>query len=107
MKLGHVALLCKGWYKYRGHNRLDLFWMDMAHAISADGWSPNCKNDVARWCLHRLDELRKDEKFIHQNQLELSYIFDQIKDQQRRATWYDNFQLSTDDAIIWVFRDYN
>ena len=56
MKFGNVVLLCKHWYESRDHNDLDTFWMDMAHAIDADGWMCFSKKDVSRWCIHRLDE---------------------------------------------------
>lgn len=105
MKFGNVVLLCKHWYESRDHNDLDTFWMDMAHAIDADGWMCLSKKDVSRWCIHRLDEMRNDEK-LHKmsNQLTLSYIFDEIEATIRRASWCGKNDLSREDAIIWVFR---
>ena len=105
MKLGNVALLCKGWYKMRHNTRLDLFWMDMAHAIEADGWTMKTKNDVATWCLHRLDDMCNNPKLSnYKNQFTFSYILDSINGWIRRASW-SNIELSQQDAIIWVFRD--
>ena len=105
MKFGNVVLLCKHWYESRDHNDLDTFWMDMAHAIDADGWTCFSKKDVSRWCIHRLDEMRNDEK-LHKmsNQLTLLYIFDEIEATIRRASWCGKNDLSREDAIIWVFR---
>lgn len=105
MKFGNVVLLCKHWYESRDHDDLDTFWMDMAHAIDADGWMCFSKKDVSRWCIHRLDEMRNDEK-LHKmsNQLTLSYIFDEIEATIRRASWCGKNDLSREDAIIWVFR---
>ena len=62
MKLNHTALYCKGWYKAR-EGGIKTMWMDMAHCIHADGWSPYTKEDVANWCLIRLDKMRKDKNF--------------------------------------------
>lgn len=105
MKFGHVVALCKGWYKYRS-NMLHLFWMDMAHAINADGWTMQTRNDVARWCLNRLDEMREDKSLAnYSNQFRLSYIFDKVHDHIRYASWYDKREMTEDDAIIWMFRD--
>ena len=105
MKFGNVALLCKGWYESRDHNNFDTFWMDMVHAIDADGWTCFSKNDVAKWCLHRLDEMRNDKKLHNMsNQLTFLYIFDEIENIIFRASLYGKNNLSYDDAIIWVFR---
>lgn len=105
MKFGNVALLCKGWYESRDHNNFDTFWMDMVHAIDADGWICFSKNDVAKWCLHRLDEMQNDKKLHNMsNQLTFSYIFDEIENIIFRASLYGKKDLSYDDAIIWVFR---
>lgn len=105
MKFGNVALLCKGWYESRDHNNFDTFWMDMVHAIDVDGWICFSKNDVAKWCLHRLDEMRNDKKLHNMsNQLTFSYIFDKIENTIFRALLYGKKNLSYDDAIIWVFK---
>lgn len=105
MKFGNVVLLCKNWYQMRDHNNFDTFWMDMAHAIDADGWSCFSKNDVYQWCLHRLDEMKKDEKLYNMsNQLTLSYIFNEVENMIRRALWYDKKDLDYRDALIWVYR---
>lgn len=105
MKFGNVALLCKGWYESRDHDNFDTFWMDMVHAIDGDGWICFSKNDVAKWCFHRLDEMRNDEKLHNMsNQLTFSYIFDEIEATIRRASWCGKNDLSHEDAIIWVFR---
>ena len=105
MKFGNVALLCKCWYESRDHNNFDTFWMDMAHAIDADGWTCFSKNDVAKWCLHRLDEMRNDKKLHNiSNQLTFSCIFDKIENTIFRALLYGKKNLSYDDAIIWVFK---
>jgi len=105
MKLGNVALLCKGWYKMRDNNRLDLFWMDMAHAINADGWTMQSKHDVVAWCMHRLDNMRDNPKLAnYKNQFTFSRLYDEINGWIRRASW-SNIELSQEDAIIWVYRD--
>ncbi len=104
MKLGNVALLCKGWYKMRDNNRLDLFWMDMAHAINADGWTMESKHDVVTWCMHRLDDMRDNPKLAnYKNQFTFSKLYDDINDWIRRASW-NNMELSREDAIIWTYR---
>ena len=105
MKLGNVALLCKNWYKTRGYNRLNLLWMDMAHAINADGWTMRSKRDVVDWCIYRLDDMRDDPKLAnYKNQFKLSRLYDGINDSIRRASW-SKIELSREDAIIWVYRD--
>lgn len=105
MKLGNVVLLCKGWYKMRDNKRLDLFWMDMAHAINADGWTMQSKKDVVAWCMHRLDNMRDDPKLAnYKNQFKLSTLYDNVNNWIRRASW-SNIELSQEDAIIWVYRD--
>lgn len=105
MKLGNVALLCKGWYKMRDNNRLDIFWMDMAHAINADGWTMRSKHDVVGWCMRRLDDMRDNPKLVnYKNQFKFSILYDNINGWIRRASW-SNMELSQEDAIIWVYRD--
>ena len=105
MKLGNVVLLCKGWYKMRDNKRLDLFWMDMAHAINADGWTMKSKKDVVAWCMCRLDNMRDDPKlanYVHQ--FKFSTLYDDVNNWIHRASW-SNIELSQEDAIIWVYRD--
>lgn len=102
MKFGNVALYCKGWYKVRGN--VDKWWMDFVHCIDADGWTVQTKQDVATWCLHRLDELRNDPLFGYKHQLDLSYFFNEVNETIRRAKWYDIIDLSQEDAIIAVYR---
>lgn len=105
MKLGNVALLCKWWYKMRDNNRLDLFWMDMAHAINADGWTVQSKKDVVTWCMNRLDNMRDDPKLAnYKNQFKFSRLYDEINGCIRRASWR-KIELSQEDAIILVYRD--
>ena len=105
MKFGNVVLLCKGWYKMRDNNRLDIFWMDMAHAINADGWTMRSKRNVVAWCIHRLDDMRDDPKLINlKNQFKLGRLYDEINDWIRRASW-SKIELNQEDAIIWVYRD--
>lgn len=105
MKLGNVALLCKNWYKMRDHNRLNLFWMDMAHAINADGWTMRSKSDVVAWCMYRLDDMRDDPKLSnYKNQFNFSRLYSEINDWIRRASW-SKIEFNQEDAIIWVYRD--
>lgn len=105
MKLGNVVLLCKGWYKIRHGCNLDTFWMDMAHAINADGWIVQSKSDVVGWCMHRLDNMQDDPKLTnYKNQFTFYRLFDEINNCIRRASW-SNIELSQEDAIIWVYRD--
>lgn len=103
MHFGNVAAFCKCWYEYRGG--VDKMWMDMIHCIDADGWTLETERDVALWCLHRLDELREDPLFTHKHQLDLGYFFNEVFENQRRAKWYYNMELSTDSAIIQTYRD--
>lgn len=105
MKFSNVVLLCKNWYETRASERIELFWMDLAHAADADGWSLMTKEDVSRWCLHRLDELREDESFQHKYQLTLASFYEAAKTWLRRAHWQKRTSFTGDDAIIWVFRD--
>lgn len=105
MKLGNVVLLCKNWYKMRDSNRLDLFWMDMAHAINADGWTVKSKCGVVAWCMNRLDDMRDDPKLAnYKNQFKFGRLYSEIDGWIRRASW-NNIELSREDAIIWVYRD--
>jgi len=104
MEFGNVVLLCKNWYKTRSGNRPDLFWMDMAHAIHADGWSPLSKNDVAQWCLHRMDELRDDTLYHNKERVSLTSIFNDVNRYIERCSWYENVIPSYEDGIIWAFR---
>lgn len=108
MKFSNVVLLCKGWYKMRHNqnNGINLFWMDMAHAISVDGYTMRTKHDVADWCLFRLDDMREDPKLSnYKNQFRLKCIFDEIERYIRRFSTYNNINITQEDAIIWVFRD--
>lgn len=106
MKLGNVALLCKNWYKMRNDNRLDLFWMDMAHAINADGWTVKSKKDVVAWCMNRLDDMRDDPKLAnYKNQFKFGMLYDEINNCIHRASYYSKIKFSQEDAIIWVYRD--
>ena len=77
MKLNHTALYCKGWYKAR-EGGIKTMWMDMAHCIHADGWSPQTKEDVANWCLIRLDEMRNDKKFNKTNMIDLHHFINDM-----------------------------
>jgi len=100
MKLNHTALYCKGWYKKR-EGGVKTKWMDMAHCIHADGWSPQTKEDVANWCLIRLDEMRNDKKFNRTNMIDLySFINEMI-----RAKNFYNEELDMYDLIILSYRN--
>jgi len=104
MTLNHTALYCKGWYKTR-EGGVKTMWMDMAHCIHADGWCPQTKEDVANWCLYRLDEMRKDKHFHYDFKIDLYHFFKNIFDNQRRAKDWYNEELDMYDLIILNYRD--
>ena len=79
-------------------------WMDFIHCINADGWSLMTKKDVVEWCLHRMDDLMKDEKFTHKNRLDLSTFYKEVNDYIRRDEWHYHEGLDVDDAIILYYR---
>ena len=102
MKFGNVVLYCKGWYQRRGD--LDKMWMDLIHCIEADGWTMLNKNDVARWCMHRLDEMRDDEVLKnHKNMFTFSHLYSEIQRQKELWHYRHDEPLSEQDAIIGVF----
>lgn len=104
MKLNNTALYCKGWYHQR-EGGVRTMWIDLAHCIHADGWSPQTKEDVANWCLHRLDALRKDELFKYEFKLDLSNFFKEIIDNKRCARDFYNEELDMYDLIILNYRN--
>ena len=104
MRFGNVALYCKGWYKYR-HGNCKNMWMDMIHCINADGWSLWSKGDVVNWCMHRMDDMRKDENFPNKHQLDLSYFWNEVNEIIRRDSWHYHEGLDFEDAIILHFRN--
>lgn len=103
MVFNNVVLYCKGWYKSRGS--VKTMWIDLGHCIHADGWCPQTKQDVAYWCLHRLDELRNDPKFKHDYQIDLSYFIKDMIDNKRRAKDFYNEDLDEYDLICLNFRN--
>ena len=104
MKLNHTALYCKGWYKTR-EGGVKTMWMDMAHCIHADGWSPYTKEDVANWCLIRLDEMRKDKKFNKTNMIDLHrFINEMIRNKNMVKNFY-NEELDWYDLIILNYKN--
>ena len=106
MKFSNVVLLCKGWYKIRQNNENNLFWMDMAHAINADGYTMRTKHDVVDWCLFRLDDMRDDPKLSnYKNQFRLKSLFNEIERNIYRFSAYTNINVTQEDAIILAFRD--
>jgi hypothetical protein len=104
MKLDNSVLYCKGWYKTR-EGGVRTMWIDLAHCIHADGWSPQTKADVANWCLHRLDELRDDELFKYKSKINLYSFFLEMNDNQRRAKDFYNEYLDMYDLIILNYRN--
>ena len=104
MRFGNVALYCKGWYQHRS-NGVKTMWMDMLHCINADGWNLWSKEDVVEWCMHRMDDLRKDENFPHKNQLDFTYFWKEINDIIRRDEWHYHEGLDINDAIILHYRN--
>ena len=104
MKFNNVVLYCKGWYKAR-EGGIKTMWMDMAHCIHADGWSPYTKEDVANWCLIRLDEMRKDKKFNKTNMIDLHrFINEMIRNKNMVKNFY-NEELDWYDLIILNYKN--
>ena len=95
---GNVVAYSKGWYKKR-----DQKWMDMIHVINADGYSLRTKQDVAAWCLHRLDDYREMPDFPYPNQLSISYIFGEVNKHIERSKLYYGRQIDQLEAIIEVY----
>ena len=104
MKLNHSELYCKNWYQSRDGG-VRTMWIDLAHCIHADGWCPQTKEDVANWCLSRLDEMRNDKHFHYGSKLNLYRFFNNIFDNQRRAKDWYNEELDMYDLIILNYRD--
>ena len=104
MKLNHTALYCKGWYKKR-EGGIKTMWMDMAHCIHADGWSPYTKEDVANWCLIRLDEMRKDKKFNKTNMIDLHRFINEMICNKNVAKNFYNEELDWYDLIILNYKN--
>ena len=104
MKFGNVALYCKGWYKYR-EGSIKNMWMDLLHCINADGWSLWSKEDVVTWCIHRMDDMRKDENFPHKYQLDISYFWEEINKIKHRNDWISKDLISYEDAIIMHYHN--
>lgn len=104
MKLNHTALYCKGWYKTR-EGGVKTMWMDMAHCIHADGWSPLTKGDVANWCLIRLDEMRNDKNFNKTNMIDLYHFISEMISNKNRAKNFYNEELDMYDLIILTYRN--
>lgn len=104
MKLNHTALYCKGWYKTR-EGGIKTMWMDMAHCIHADGWCPQTKEDVANWCLIRLDEMRKDKKFNETNLIDLHHFINEMINNKSMAKNFYNEELDIYDLIIFNYRN--
>ena len=104
MKLNHTALYCKDWYKTR-EGGVKTMWMDMAHCIHADGWCPQTKEDVANWCLIRLDEMRKDNKFNRTNMIDLHHFINEMIINKNRSKNFYNEELDMYDLIILNYRN--
>lgn len=104
MKLNHTALYCKGWYKAR-EGGIKTMWMDMAHCIHADGWSPYTKEDVANWCLIRLDDMRKDKKFNKTNMINLHRFINEMIHNKNMAKNFYNVELDWYDLIILNYKN--
>jgi hypothetical protein len=103
MKFNNVVYYCKGWYQSRGS--VKTMWIDLGHCIHADGWCPQTKEDVAFWCLDRLDELRKDKKFTQDFKIDLSHFLGDMLDNKRRAKDWYNEELDYYDLICLNFRN--
>ena len=104
MRFGNVALYCKGWYKHRDHSVKNM-WMDLLHCINADGWLVCTKNDVATWCIHRMDDMRQDSNYPYKHQLDLSYFWNEINNIKRRDIEYYHEGIDFEDAIIYFYCD--
>ena len=99
MRFGNVGLYCKGWYKYR-HGGCKNMWMDMIHCINADGWLLWSKYDVVTWCMHHMDDMRKDENFPNKHQLDLSYFWNEVNEIMRRDEWHYHEGIDFEHVII-------
>lgn len=104
MRFGNVGLYCKGWYKYR-HGGCKNMWMDMFHCINADGWLLWSKHDVVTWCMHRMDDMRKDDNFPNKHQLDFSYFWNEVNEIIRRDEWHYHEGIDFEDAIILHYRN--
>lgn len=105
MKFSNVVAYCKGFYKKREGDVAEM-WKDMAHCIMCDGWTIFNKKDVARWCMHRLEDFAKDYP-EEAWQVSFGFFYDKIE-HNKEITRYCILSRELDefDYIIWTFRDF-
>lgn len=109
MKFNNTVAYCKGFYVSRPGDVFEM-WKDMAHCIMCDGWTIFSKQDVARWCLHRLEDFAKE--FPKEAwQVSFGAFYDKIEHNRqiiKISQRYHNLNRELDDYdyIIWTFRDF-
>lgn len=109
MKFSNVVAYCKGFYKTR-EGDVPMMWKDMAHCITCDGWTVFDRKDVARWCMHRLEEFAKE--FPEDAwQVSFSIFYGKIENNKeivRVGRRYSILSRELDDMdyIIWTYRDF-
>lgn len=106
MKFNNFVAYCKGWYQTNGGGVPEM-WKDMSVCIQVDGWMCYSKNDVARWCMSRMEDIIKE---LPQKAWKLSFsrFFGEMEN--NRSIWNFNpinkGEISDADLIIWTFRNF-